>query len=597
MPFPEPTWRYAAEALPEPPKATIPARPAGAWNESDRHYTPDTLALEVHGPGWDVLGRDGNFASAAQIEATLLTLNQTPNTHPLGSWIAQHDYPSTPGRLHWGQYIGLGGGRSKDNAHVLIEFRTPEEVDTAAGVPNTFAYTTAQYNLGDPLPAGLPLLDGRGSNTGSPYTVAAWGADHGVLRILVRNDLDTGGAGPEWAGQRFLAESINHELGHALVEHLMQMYGEDYVKTQACAIFERPIGDWNPLDQPWTHRVLESVCETIKDVMMPGRRYMNRTNLRVPRANWSRFLDLFVGFIENPFWENRDLQSIFIFQAGTTQPPPAPTEVYYAGDVPPGDPNNPVQPSYLFISEEHWPTWRAAAWSGSLSLFKDYRALSWPPEGDVLRLRYNFLIPPWSPPWEEEANLDEEGNLPGGVSESIFKDWPDFATSAYAWDSASPPSVKLGFAFWTPESAFAPGFGALVPPAGSALLGEVARDVSPASDSGVGEVALTISDLPFSVPDTGVLVTVTRLGEDPWGTLPQPDLWRYEDRPPNGVGWHSDGPAAANKPWVEAFNIKRVRYRRDFLYPYRSTTLTLGQVQPGRIVLPHRVRGRRLRIL
>lgn len=84
-------------------------------------------------------------------------------------------------------------------------------------------------------------------------------------------------------------DTIHHEFGHVLSSKLSQESVSRIGK-----LFGRDIETWgDEKDRPWWERSLEAFCETFKDVYLGNnRQWDNRTNLKLPRANYAQFLDV-----------------------------------------------------------------------------------------------------------------------------------------------------------------------------------------------------------------------------------------------------------------------------------------------------------------
>jgi hypothetical protein len=104
----------------------------------------------------------------------------------------------------------------------------------------------------------------------------------------------------------FFMETIAHELAHVLI-------GQSGADPAAlCALFVHAgltgtirygtLADWNNDTQPtvtrqkWEDHIEEAVAETVKDAALPDRRvYDNRTNWRVPEANFEALMTALLG--------------------------------------------------------------------------------------------------------------------------------------------------------------------------------------------------------------------------------------------------------------------------------------------------------------
>lgn len=84
-------------------------------------------------------------------------------------------------------------------------------------------------------------------------------------------------------------DTIHHEFGHIFASKLSQESVNRIGK-----LFGREIETWaDEKERPWQDRSLEAFCETFKDVYLQGnRQWDNRTNLKLPRANYAQFLDV-----------------------------------------------------------------------------------------------------------------------------------------------------------------------------------------------------------------------------------------------------------------------------------------------------------------
>lgn len=106
--------------------------------------------------------------------------------------------------------------------------------------------------------------------------------------IKIKSDLDTRPG--TYGGEDFLRETCHHELGHVVaskltaahIETLVQCFGETEV-----ALWSEPAA--------WEDRIMESFCETFKDVYLPRahRKFDNRTSRQLLQSKYADFLDVF----------------------------------------------------------------------------------------------------------------------------------------------------------------------------------------------------------------------------------------------------------------------------------------------------------------
>lgn len=545
--------------IPPPTPPTRPAHPASDWNPLApvARGGGDYIKIDSSYMSFEVLGRAGAKASDVNIDAVQTVLWNDPTMAALGSWIT----------MHWESYIGRGAGLREAPPFILFEFRTQAEVEEAAQgghgfIP--FAVTYFEQDLSAPS-AHLPACDGL-DPYGDPYEQSSWG-DTPFVRILIREDLLLGGAGEEWSGRPFLCETVCHELGHVVIYLLMKAYGVAWVKEKACAIFGRPLGEWDA--GAWEDRVQEAVAETYKDVMMPKRAYDNRTNIKLAEGSFTDFKTLFVDLAEDIYFENADNHPLQLRSGGAWA-----GNGYIVTDQPGFAFTPPYQPSYLFTTPARWAELQALGpLAGSVS---QNHLLAWPHTQGSLRVHWNFNVVPHSP--------------------ADFGLWPDFSPQTDA-------RINLGFQFWTADAALAPGPGQIGNP--GVLLGEVSVEVNPETNaSGYGYVDLPFGALPFSPPADGMLVMFAPIGRTPWAHpydggsgspndeapyLPRPDVQIWD---PDTSTWMYGAPgqnAGADyvKPWMEALNLPKLRRPlRDLPWPYAGSvpldsTLTVGQMDIG----------------
>lgn len=93
-----------------------------------------------------------------------------------------------------------------------------------------------------------------------------------------------------YAGDQFYKETVIHELGH-----VVGSMADASQRTALAACFDRGPTSWLAglnNEGAWEDRVTEGFAETFKDVFFPGRKFDNRTRVKLPQANFSRFLDI-----------------------------------------------------------------------------------------------------------------------------------------------------------------------------------------------------------------------------------------------------------------------------------------------------------------
>lgn len=114
--------------------------------------------------------------------------------------------------------------------------------------------------------------------------------------VVVRDDLiqffedGNGPPNPRWPNRRIngVYDVIHHELGHVLASKLS---AEQIHTIGQC--FGRDITDWqDDRSLPWNQRVLESFCETFKDIFLGDQRMWDNRAIPLPRQNFEMFLNV-----------------------------------------------------------------------------------------------------------------------------------------------------------------------------------------------------------------------------------------------------------------------------------------------------------------
>jgi hypothetical protein len=151
----------------------------------------------------------------------------------------------------------------------------------------------------------------------------------------------------------FFMETVAHELAHVLM-------GQNAADPAVlCPLFVRTglpgtltvgtVADWNISTRPsvvrskWEDRIEEAVAEVVKDAALPDRRvYDNRTNWRLPEANFAVLMSALLGgsggvgfyedFSSDPTGNWRQIEGEIVVQAGAA----------YAAASPHYDENSPV---------------------------------------------------------------------------------------------------------------------------------------------------------------------------------------------------------------------------------------------------------------
>lgn len=92
-----------------------------------------------------------------------------------------------------------------------------------------------------------------------------------------------------WDGMLFFAETVAHELGHALYAALEQ--GSRVAIAEMFGAGSDDIAELQPPGVPWEDRIMEGIAETFKDAFLPPRlrRYYNRTNKKIPISQYPAF--------------------------------------------------------------------------------------------------------------------------------------------------------------------------------------------------------------------------------------------------------------------------------------------------------------------
>lgn len=118
--------------------------------------------------------------------------------------------------------------------------------------------------------------------------------DH--ARVVVKDTLlthfATGGGPPgrRWPNnpENGVYDVVHHELGHVLAAKL----NTAQIRVIATA-FGRSIVDWqDDRSLPWGERVLESFCETFKDIFLGEDRMWDNRALPLPRQNFEIYLNV-----------------------------------------------------------------------------------------------------------------------------------------------------------------------------------------------------------------------------------------------------------------------------------------------------------------
>lgn len=115
-------------------------------------------------------------------------------------------------------------------------------------------------NCGRPTSASIVMLDGLEEETGNAFR-----------------------------GIRMFYDVVAHEIGHVASAWLT-----DVQRGELCVLFGGQPSNWRPENAPWPDLIQEAQAEFFKDVFMPKelRRYDNRTNWKLPRANFPAWLEI-----------------------------------------------------------------------------------------------------------------------------------------------------------------------------------------------------------------------------------------------------------------------------------------------------------------
>lgn len=494
----------------------------------------------------DIFGRAGNPPDTDLDDWIRTAINNDPEDDEYGSW-AQ---PTS-----WMCYVGGPGFVAQPV--VSVELRTAAEIHTASGDPTSFAYTA----WGDA--PNMPPTDGR-DRFGDTVT-DNW-PDAPLIRILIQEDLVAGGAGTDWDGKDFFLESVLHEFGHATMMLLAFIYGDAYVIENVCYLFGKPTSQWNNPALPWGDRVVEGAAELFKDIVFPHRRYTNRTSLRMPQSKFEDWRYLFIQLPESPYWDLGNTDALnthedgFFNNLGSTS--------YITGRK---------QALIFAVHEESFP----GAFGLSFLSHAGKRNLHWPLNG-VITLNYNFdptgsdADPGAGSRWGDVDgfglpvfNFNTEAGLSGQPGNRVR--WGLDVDFRSLDNTVALGSIR--FPIW--------------PPVGDP---DPTHYIAPISGSFVVDPA----DIVF-VPGVSELPAegfTMRVGVMSASDTTQPKYTLY----PSDSGGFPWG-RSLMWPWLE-YSAQRVAFTRDVPWPYVVTptgTLRIGPAAHGRVILPHRVRGRALR--
>lgn len=556
-----------------PPRVRAIAHSTERWppNKLD-HGGSDTIQINGSGPSFDILGHGGALPTPAQVAAVERTMFNTPPTGSFpdayGSWV-NYDWDAVVGRgLEW-----------QFPPYVLYEFRTAAEV---AAVASAHAHHLLAVTFQDPvfldaIPGDQPPLDGNGTYNGGPYTSGDW-PNQPFIRVLISEDI-LGDPGP-FGGEQFLIECIQHETGHIVQVMLRALYGDDYLRKCTCDIFGRPEAEWDT--GAWQDRVIEASAEVFKDLMLPGRKYDNRTNVPLPETRLADFEQLYVEYAETSYWSYENTIHPNYFDTGSGDFGSARHFGWF-------DNHASSQPFAIFARPD-------IAHGGSVYLpsYTDAfgrRSLHWPPEGDTLRVHWNFDWHAYGAP------LDGEATAPPGRA------WADM-------DATYEAKVQFQVSFYPVDMALQLSMDVPTAP----LLAEDVWDVNPI-DNPTGKGTHNIT-WPPGLPDEGVVV-ILRMGKAGAWAHPRPDAppvddppllpfevtWRWVDDPAELAAsfggadpfWRDDGVNDVTRPWWEwAEGVRKNTFPRAFPWPYMLIPgrVSIGLAVSGIAPVDKRVIGR-----
>lgn len=476
-----------------------------------------------------ILGRAGNPPPTEAAAWLYETINFTSD---------DTDWWTYANPFGWTSWAGSAIDLDHDLAFIItVEFRSAAEVAAAGGGGHPFAVNNF---AGAP---GFPAMDGAQMD-GSPTPTFD---RRRVIRILIREDLASGGAGQQWSGRAFLTESLVHELGHVALLMLIDLYGEEYVVQTLSEIFGRPESAWNSESIPWEDRTIECVAEAFKDVAFPLRRYDSRTTYKLPRARLADFTELMFDYLQFPYWRAQNTfpmtvrEDQFFNNLGATSRVRDANiaEVFFR---PPSITSS--QPPATLAGIYEWPP------RGSMELHWNY---NWAPAPDFGVAWDDLVFVDFNPPGEPgtfcKINLGIVWVGYGGSEQFFASDFNPFLRDEF--DNAPPIAGDM----------------TLFPTDDGGLLG--------------------------SAPEEGVRALIGFEGNGP---VPKADLWEFD-------GPHFPGEWFDNRigmpytwPWVD-WSLKAARglvIQIPWPYPRRLMgVVRLGPVQDGRVELDRSYLGRR----
>lgn len=469
----------------------------------------------------EVLGVPGQKPTSQQYALSFAALNNFPSQ--------DFNYGIWANAYNWQRLIG---GAFPGNLHIWVEFHSAATIQALApSTPGVVAYTA----LGSQ--PGLPPQSGKTWGGQTPAVMGYNVADS--IRILIRSDLVTATSQTPvgiWFGPRGFVECLTHELGHAAMLCLENLYGTDYLQETVCDIFGRPTSEWNPTGLAWDSRVVEAAAETFKDIAYPNSLYNNRTKNRISQFRFQDFIQLFWGFLETPVWDYTDGFSPFFYTQDT----------FHAHDDEWIFVNNGILQANLQFATDAYvrdhPT---------QANFFTKRPFKWPREGDDFRIRWNFNLPPFKPrPVGSTFGLHPGATL----------DWGDY-------DPTYEAKLQLGALFY-PIGQVGAG-----PPIGSDVF-----EINPVNNAvGWGEHTITF---PGGLPEEGCDVAVAISGSTPLvGAWINPRPSPAFDGTTLPIG-DTTSPMDYLRPYVEYTNgVKLARWPLpDITWPY-----TVPKPLPGTI--------------
>lgn len=463
----------------------------GRFPDSTEHPGP-TWRMDLTW-GTFVLGRNGQQPDEELADWIREATDWFPYQREFGSWVTTY---------HWRGWAGSGSADPTGAPAITIELRTAAEIQAASGDPTALGYT------GWADEPNMPPLDGLSDFNEDPQDQVAQG--YRFIRCLIREDMASGGAGPQWSGRNFLIESVIHELGHATIMLLVELYSLDYVIENLCEMFGKPTSQWNNPSHPWGQRVIEATCEFFKDCAFPMRRYDSRAAYRLAESRFEDFRTLMFDYLEIPYWDMENTHPLWVRE----------NQFFNNLGLSSYVTNNQARFLRLISDEE------AAAHPNNYSWVNPGQ-LRWPLEGEI-RIHYNYDIRP---------DVMDAGF---GVWDTDFV----FTDTPAPGNPGNQVNISLGGQLYTHSGVPFDGFD-------HHLLG------SPAPSSGV--FVIDPNDAAGPLPAEGFGLA---LGMRTAGPVPKFDLWSHV------VGWFDNQIGMSYTwPWVEFAARAARRPLRAFPYP------------------------------